>query len=166
MLFKTLIDTPGLATFEALSRMKGLPDFPVRPRRLAEITMERAAADSETAPWRSQNVRAFETDFETVPATSADLQRVGVARLDDITHQLLHGDFNQGLVVARLPKEVDVQNWFGEALRTRQARSYSLEREPHVAEEKEPDIRLQSQRHRCAIADRDQGSGELDLGGT
>lgn len=81
-----------------------------------------------------------------MPATSADLQRVGVARLGDIAHRLLHGDFNQGMTVARLPNEVDVQNWFAEALAAIQGHSYALEREPHVADEKEPDIRLGSLR--------------------
>ena len=143
-LFNRLAKTPGLATFEALGRLKQIPNFPISPERLEEHRFSRAAADVETAPWRSADVRAFEADFETAPSTSADLQRVGVARLEDIEQHLLHGDFNQGLVVARLPKEVDVQNWFANELRQRQGRSYSLEREPHVAEEKEPDIRFQS----------------------
>lgn len=143
-LFNRLAKTPGLATFEALGRLKHVPGFPILPERLEEHRFNRAAADAETAPWRSVDVRSFETNFETAPSTSADLQRVGVARLEDIEQHLVHGDFNQGLVVARLPKEVDVQNWFANELRQRQGRSYSLEREPHVAEEKEPDIRLQS----------------------
>lgn len=143
-LFNRLAKMPGLATFEALGRLKQVPDFPIPPERLEEHRFNRAAADAETAPWRSADVRAFEVDFETAPSTSADLQRVGVARLEDIEQHLLHGDFNQGLVVARLPKEVDVQNWFANELRQRQGRSYSLEREPHVTGEKEPDIRLQS----------------------
>jgi hypothetical protein len=143
-LFNRLAKTPGLATFEALGRLKHVPGFPISPERLEEHRFNRAAADAETAPWGSADVRAFETNFDTSPSTSADLQRVGVARLEDIEQHLLHGDFNQGLVVARLPNEVDVQNWFANELRQRQGSSYSLEREPHVAEEKEPDIRLQS----------------------
>jgi hypothetical protein len=143
-LFNRLAKTPGLATFEALGRLKHVPGFPISPERLEEHRSNRAADDAETGPWGSADVRAFETDFDTAPSTSADLQRIGVARLGDIEQHLLHGDFNQGLVVARLPNEVDVQNWFANELRQRQGRSYSLEREPHVAEEKEPDIRLQS----------------------
>lgn len=144
MLFRELVNTPGFATYAALNRLFADPDFPMLRRRMANLLRDRAGADSESAPWRSQDVRAFEVDFETLPATSADLQRVGVARLDEIEHDLLHGDFNQGLVVARLPHEVDVQNWIANSLRATQGRSYSLEREPHVADEKEPDIRLQS----------------------
>ena len=50
----------------------------------------------------------------------------------------------------RLPKEVDVQNWFVDKLAAMQGYSYSLERGPHVAEEKEPDIRLSSLRDPAA----------------
>lgn len=144
IVFRRLAETPGPATFRMLTGFRDDPDFPVNDRRMAEIILGRAEADAESERWRAEDVRGFEAAFETMPATSADLQRVGIARLGEITHQLLHGDFNQGRVVARLPGEVDVQNWFANALRTAQGQSYSLEREPHVADEKEPDIRLQS----------------------
>jgi hypothetical protein len=43
-----------------------------------------------------------------------------------------------------LPNENAVQNWVADRLRVAQARSYSVEREPHVVDEKEPDIRLRA----------------------
>lgn len=149
-LFNTLVNTPGYATYAAIQRFRSIPNFPVWDRRLRELAFERAAADSEPDALRAVDVLTFEKSHELVPATSADLQRVGVARLSDIAHQLLQGDFNQGLTVARLPDEVDVQNWFADKLVSMQGRSYSLEREPHVAEEKEPDIRLGSLRDPAA----------------
>lgn len=149
-LFSTLVNTPGYATYAAIQRFRSIPDFPVWDRRLRELAFERAAADAEPKALRAVDVLTFEKSHELVPATSADLQRVGVARLSDIAHQLLHGDFNQGLTVARLPDEVDIQNWFADKLASMQGRSYSLEREPHVAEEREPDIRLGSLRDPAA----------------
>ncbi|TCA32753.1 hypothetical protein E0H70_10390 [Rhizobium leguminosarum bv. viciae] len=149
-LFNTLVNTPGYATYAAIQRFRKIPDFPVWDRRLRELAFERAAADSEPKALRALDVLTFEKSHELVPATSAELQRVAVARLSDIAHQLLHGDFNQGLTVARLPDEVDVQNWFADKLASLQGHSYSLEREPHVAEEKEPDIRLGSLRDPAA----------------
>lgn len=149
-LFNTLVNTPGYATYAAIQRFRTIPDFPVWDRRLRELAFSRAAADAEPEALRAKDVLTFERSHELVPATSADLQSVGVARLGDIAHQLLHGDFNQGLTVARLPAEVDVQNWFADRLASLQGQSYSLEREPHVAEEKEPDIRLGSLRDPAA----------------
>ncbi len=46
--------------------------------------------------------------------------------------------------MARLLAERDVQNWMADRLREDQGRSYSVEREPHVVEEKEPDIRFRA----------------------
>jgi hypothetical protein len=163
-LFNALVNTPGYATYAAIQRFRTIPDFPVWDRRLRELAHERASADSEPTAMRTEDVLTFERDGVLVPATSADLQRVGVARLDDIGHALLHGDYNQGMTVARLPNEVDVQNWFADALASRQTRSFSLEREPHVAEEKEPDIRLSSLRDpgaRCPIEIKVAGSWSL-----
>ena len=143
-LFKALVDTPGLATFETLRHLRQEADFPVPALQLREFERARAEADSEMEPWGPQDVSKFEHNFESVPSTSQDLQNVGMIRLAEIEHHLLHGDFDQGCVVASLPQEIDVQNWFANELRNRQGRSYTLERSPHVAEEKEPDIRLSS----------------------
>lgn len=149
-LFNALVNTPGYATYAAIERFRKTPDFPICDRHLRKLAFQRASEDSELKALRAVDVLTFEKSHELVPATSADLQRVGMARLNDIAHQLRHGDFNQGLTVARLPDEVDVQNWFADKLASLQGRSYSLEREPHVAEEKEPDIRLGSLRDPAA----------------
>ena len=149
-LFNTLVNTPGYATYAAIqrfgrkSRLSRLGSSPAR------AGVRACSGDSEPKALRAVDVLTFEKSHELVPATSADLQRVGVARLSDIAHQLWHGDFNQGLTVSRLPDEVDVQNWFADKLASMQGHSYSLEREPHVAGEKEPDIRLGSLRDPAA----------------
>jgi hypothetical protein len=44
--FKTLVDTPGHATYRALHEFADIPDFPVTRERLTSIALERAAADS------------------------------------------------------------------------------------------------------------------------
>ncbi|ATQ75818.1 hypothetical protein CR152_15750 [Massilia violaceinigra] len=135
-------DTPGAATFRAFNNLIALPRPPISKVRLAEIALRRARADAEGAPWISSDVYLFETDFQTIPRCPADLQRVAAQRLDDLQHHLIHADFGQGADVAQLPHEVEVQRWMADALQQRQGRSFSLEREPHVADEKEPDIRL------------------------
>jgi hypothetical protein len=143
-LFGAFVDTPGLATFNAIHRFAADASFPIPRKRLMALAAHRAGQDSETAQWQSADVRAFETDFLTTPRTSVDLQRVALRRLVDLQHDLLHSDFAQGKTVARLPKEVDVQLWFADALRRSQGRSYSVEREPHTVEEKEPDVRFRA----------------------
>jgi len=46
--------------------------------------------------------------------------------------------------LAGLPNEKAVQKWTADRLRLKQGRSYSVEREVHVADENEPDIRLRA----------------------
>ncbi|MBU6460741.1 MAG: hypothetical protein KGQ58_07700 [Proteobacteria bacterium] len=86
----------------------------------------------------------LEQKFDSAPNTSADLQVVVIRRLSDIQHDLLYADFAQGKTFKALPKEVGVQNWIANELCGHQGRAYSVEREPHVVEEKETDIRLRA----------------------
>ena len=143
-LFRALVDTPGLATFEAIQRLSDAPDFPIRRRRMMELARDRAESDSEAEPWSSADVYAVEIYFLTVPRSPRDLQRLVLRRLDDLQYDLLNSDYPQGPIVASLPHEVDVQNWMADRLRRDQGRSYSIEREPHVVEEKKPDIRFRA----------------------
>lgn len=142
--FNQLNETPGLATFNALLAFAEVPDFPVTPPRLRQLARNRAALDSESAPWPPDEAGAFEEQCESLPRTPLDLQRLMLGRLSDLQHALLHDDFAQGSTLCGLPDETAVQNWTAHALRTVQGRSYSVERESHVVDENEPDIRARS----------------------
>ena len=142
--FSQFANTPGRATFIALNRWAELKDLPVEPRRLRELAFARAAQDSEHAPWGPSEAYALEQHFDLAPTTPPDLQEIAARRLSDIQHALLHGDFAQGRTVKNLPNETEVQKWVATELRNRQGRAYSVEREPHVVDEKEPDIRLRA----------------------
>ena len=87
---------------------------------------------------------ALEKQFDNAPISAADLELVAERRLADINHDLHHGDFAQGRTVKALGDERAVQRWVANELRNLQGRAYSVEREPHVVEEKEPDIRLRA----------------------
>jgi hypothetical protein len=67
-----------------------------------------------------------------------------MSRLLDLQDELIHGDFQQGTTLRALPRERNVQNWMADRLHQMRGRSYTLEREPHVADEKEPDIRAKA----------------------
>jgi hypothetical protein len=142
--FKQLTEIPGRATFNALLGLAELPGFPVSPSRLRALARERASKDAEAAPWPPDEAWAFEDKCEALPQTPLDLQRLLLARLSDLQHSLLHDDFAQGSTLCGLHGERAVQNWMADHLRRSQGRSYSIEREPHVAGEKEPDIRARS----------------------
>jgi hypothetical protein len=113
-LFKGFIDTPGLATFDAIHRLMETPGFPVRRRRMREFARNRAESDSEAGAWSSADVYAFEADFLIAPRNPADLQTLALRRLADLQYDLLNADYAQSATVASLPDEVDVQNWMAD----------------------------------------------------
>ncbi|RNF30018.1 hypothetical protein NM04_14835 [Massilia aurea] len=143
-LLKRLAATPGAATFHALRQLAADREFPVRKNWLHELGQTRAEEDSESAPWTARDVKAFEDDFDTIPRSPQDLQRVAMGRIEDLQHRLLHADFGLGVQFKALKSEVEVQLWVAGELQAKQGRSFTLEREAHVVEEKEPDIRLSS----------------------
>jgi hypothetical protein len=67
-------------------------------------------------------------------------------------HELLHGDFSQGATPKAQPDETAVQKWIADRLRLKQGQAYSVEREPHVAGEKEPDVRLRAKATDASLA--------------
>jgi hypothetical protein len=144
VVFERLANTPNRAGFDAILRLAGVPDFPVPKARLHAIAKERAEKDSESAAWKPGEAAAFEASAETEPQTPRDLQLVALHRLADMQYDLQHDDFQQGETLAGLKKERAVQKWTGDRLRLKQGRSYSAERETHVADENEPDIRLRA----------------------
>src|SRR5882724_10748229 len=143
-LFRQLCNVPGPATIEAIRRIGSIPGIPIRPDTIEALYRERAAADSEETPWPPGTAYMLEHAAETPPHTAEELQAMGVSRLADLAHDLRHGDFTLGTLIKRLESENEVQRWVASELRNRQGQAYSLEREPHVADEKEPDIRLRS----------------------
>jgi hypothetical protein len=134
----------GAPTFAALRHLAGLSGLASIKEWLNTLALTRARLDAETAPWRPRDVVEFEKDFQTLPRTPADLQRAAMARIEDLQHDLIHGDFGQARIVARFEKEVDAQRWLAHELYMRSGRSYSVVREAHSADEKEPDITLTS----------------------
>jgi hypothetical protein len=142
--FNSILEIPGRAAFAALERLSRTPAFSVTPGRMREFMARRAALDSEHAPWKPGEAAALEQEFDTAPQTPSDLQRVAMRRISDIDHDLHHADFAQGVTLKRLQNEREVQVWVANEIRNRKGRAYTGEREPHVVEEKEPDIRLQA----------------------
>lgn len=150
--FAALVNTPGHATYSAILRLMNAPDFPVPRSRLLALAHERAANDAEQTAWRADEPLRFEQLFERQPTTASELKLVASQRLDDIQHDLVHGDFNQGVTLSMQPDEAAVQNWLADRLRQMQGTAYSIEREVRVADEKEPDLRFRAKASDANVA--------------
>ncbi|MBC3911101.1 NACHT domain-containing protein [Undibacterium umbellatum] len=144
ILFNSLVDTPGVEAYAAIMRLAEIPDFPIKSSRLDALARSRAAQDAETSAWTPNHALQLEQKFEVAPKTGPELLDVALGRLADLQHELLHGDFQQGKTLQILPNEPMVQNWLAAQFRQAQGKAYSVEREAHVAGEKEPDIRLRT----------------------
>jgi hypothetical protein len=66
-----------------------------------------------------------------------------------------------GRLFQKLENENEVQRWVAYELWHRQHRAYSCEREPHVADEKESDIRLQARAAQASLKGWSNVRGEL-----
>jgi hypothetical protein len=138
--FNRLVQTEGHPAFVAILRLLELPDFPVPPSRLRALAHQRAATDSELTAWAGGDALRFEQQFERAPETGRELQLLAIQRLEDLQHDLLHGDFSQGATLSGLPDEPAVQAWIADRMRLTQGLSYSIEREPETVAAKKPDM--------------------------
>jgi hypothetical protein len=138
-----LLARPGLATYQAIRSMisTGFPEDPIVMERWAR---DRAALDSERAPWTFADVESFERDHLAIPRTPRDLRTLAMHRFADLQAELIESDYGQGATLASLPDELAVQNWFAHEFKRGRKNSFSIEREPRVADEKEPDLRLEA----------------------
>ncbi|MBL8689402.1 MAG: hypothetical protein JNL04_09890 [Rhodospirillaceae bacterium] len=143
-LFKQLFETPGRETLEALKRIENDADLQIPVDRLRKLAYDRASADAEHDCWPATEAYELEKEFDSAPRTPRDLQLVALSRISEMNDDLHNHRFSQGKTVKRLPREEDMQKWIAWAMERAGGRAYSLEREPHVVDEKEPDIRLQS----------------------
>lgn len=151
-LIRLFVQTPGPATYRTLRDLQKSGSCGITPARLGSLAEERAIRDSDLGEWPPGEAFAFEQHHETAPRTAKDLQSLLLQRLEDMQHDLIHDDFGQGPTLKALPGEVDVQKWIADRLRLKQGRSFSVEREPHSADEKEPDLRIRAKETDASVA--------------
>lgn len=142
MIFDRLIKVPGEATHAALKRLELIPDFPIRADWMRVHALRRAEGDAVLPPWAPEDVITFERTSDHPPTTTADLQLLARRRIEDIQHDLINGKFTQGDTLQLLPDENSVQRWIATQFEARQKEAYTVQRETHYADEKEPDITL------------------------
>jgi len=144
-LLSWLLDTPGEATYDALLEMSQQSQFSSISDRMRALAKRRAASDADLLPWKASDVVEFEDRGERRPHSLADLHDILVDRLSDIADALEHGDYsNKETVRQHDRKRADesvVQRELASRLDQASRSAYSIEREPEVADRKEPDIR-------------------------
>ena len=137
-----LIETPGDEARHILLDLATEPDFAHFPDRLRLFARQRAATDAEFPPFDVQAVVSLESRFEAPPHDRDGLFAVMLDRLDDLAHDLAHGDFTDRRTLRTVRDEAEMQRTLAARLQARANGAYVVIREEEVADNKLPDVRL------------------------
>jgi hypothetical protein len=147
-----LLHRPGADAFRAMRALADDPIFRLRARRFQELAREKAERDAEPPAWTEREVATFEKEWTAPVKTGADLFRVLMGVLDNIQHDLVHGDVTSRPLLQRAKDEDEVQNWIVEQINHRSRGRLHAHREAHVALGDKPDVIVASTAAPCEVA--------------
>ena len=141
-LFQWLCNTPGPEARLALLDLAEKAEFADLRDRLRLVARQRAAIDAEFTPYDAKDVVALGERYETPPNDANGLFAVMMDRLEDLAHDLAHGDFSDRRTVRNIDDEHEMQRTLSWRIEERAKGAYRVIREDEVADAKQPDIRL------------------------
>ena len=141
-LFQWLCDMPGPEAQRALLDIAEEDEFAGSRDRLRLLARQRAATDAEFTPFDSTAVVALGERYEVPPNDGNQLFAIMMDRLEDLDHELAHGDFSDRRTVRSIDDEREMQRTLSRRLKERAKDAYRVIREDEVADAKQPDIRL------------------------
>jgi len=147
-----LLHRPGADAFRAMRALADNPIFELRARRFRELAREKAEQDSELPAWTEREVVDFEKQWIAPVKTGADLLRVLMGVLDNINHDLIHGDVTSRPLLQRAKDEDEVQIWIVEQINHRSRGRLHAHREAQVALGDKPDVIVASTAAPCEVA--------------
>ena len=137
-----LLDTPGPETWRLVMELADDDEFEKSRDYLRLRARQRAAADAEFAPYAPEDVHALEMRHEIPPQDRDGLFALLQDRLDDLAHDLRHGDFSDIRTVRSITEESEMQRTIALRLHGRANGAYKVTREEEVADGNRTDIRL------------------------
>ena len=141
-LFHWLLATPGPETPRVVMELADDAEFAASSDRLRLLARQRAAADAEFAPYAPGDVAALEERHEIPPKDRDGLFALLLDRLEDLAHDLHHGDFSDRRTVRSIKEESEMQRTIASRLHERANGAYTVTREEEVADGNRTDIRL------------------------
>jgi len=140
-LLSALIATPGPETCKVLQELASEHDFAHFPDRLRILARERAAEDTEFAPYGKDDLAAIERSQETV-RTHEEFLAFVVDRMAEIDEFYQHHPFTNRSTIASIADEEEMQRTLAAQLEMRANGAYVVMRETEVADRKRTDIQL------------------------
>ena len=143
-LFHWLLETPGPETWRVVMDITDDDEFEESRDYFRLRARQRVAtdADAEFGPYAPDDVYALEKRYELPPRDRDGLFALLLDRLDDLAHDLRHGDFSDRRTVQSINDEREMQRTIAWRLHERANGVYKVTREEEVAGGNYPDIRL------------------------
>ena len=139
-----LFATPGPEAHQELLELCTDELFASWSDRLRQRVKERAAFGADFPPYSPDSVIALEERYEVPPSDSNGLFSIMMDRLDDIAHELTHGDFSNRRTLKRISEESEMQRTLAGRLEDKANGAYKVTREDEVVDGRKADIRLSS----------------------
>ena len=141
-LLNWLLGTPGPEARRVVLEIADDDEFAEMRDRLRLFARKRAAVDAEFTPYQPEDVVDLERRYEIPPNDRDGLFALLRDRLEDLAHELAHGDFSDRRTVRSIADESEMQRTIASRLHERANGAYAVTREEEVADGNRTDIRL------------------------
>ena len=135
-------ETPGKEAYLALIEIERA--HPVARSRpwMGFYAKTKATLDADLAPWKPGQVKEFNDARVATPTNHRELWYFGVERLEDLKHELEHGDESIASTLQATDQETEFRKYIGGWLRGKAGGRYSIPPEEELADAKRPDLRF------------------------
>lgn len=142
-LFKLLNQIPGKESFQALREIA--ETHPNKESRQWVILQAKTKAeqDGDIGTWKPEQVKEFNDQLERTPSNHKELYELAVFRLEDLKHDLEHGDSSIASILKEVRLETEMRKFIGRELREKASGRYSIPQEEELADAKRIDLRFQ-----------------------
>lgn len=141
-LFTFIRETPGKEAYLALLEMEQTHPATISRPWMGFHAKTKATLDADLAPWEPSQVKEFNDAQVATPANHRDLWYFGVERLEDLKHDLEHGDESIASILQGTDQEPEFRKFIGGWLRSKAGGRYSIPPEEELADAKRPDLRF------------------------
>jgi hypothetical protein len=141
-LMPMLSNSEGADVVRLLRELKEEPAMDSLRDWLAHLIRQREEHDADLIPWKPENVRQFQAEFESDPRTDADLFEIVLRRLSDIKHDVEKTDVSIRQDLHSGQDELRFRRWLTHQLKVRAKERYTVSQEEEVDLQQRPDVRI------------------------
>lgn len=150
-LLNLLLYTPGPEARRAVRRLANEAEFADERDHMLLLNRDQTALEAEFLPFAPEDIAALQESFEAPPRDRDGLFAVMLNRLEDLAHDIMHGDFSDRQTLRKIDAEPEMQRTLATRLDLMANDAYRVTREEEVADKKRTDIRLVTEQNKAVI---------------